>query len=131
MESQLERRSAPLEVRGRRKPGLPFPWGARARIPEHGEEVFTAGAFGDDSALKPVALTLEHGGAKIGEVQPANSERGLEVEGQYSGDPLKGGTDSPSSSGPGRIPARKGSGSCMTRNWSGSRPSGTRPTPEP
>ena len=84
MESQLERRSAPLEVRGRRISGLALPWGARARIPEHGEEVFTAGAFGDD--LKPVALTLEHGGAKIGEVQPANSERGLEVEGQYSGD---------------------------------------------
>ena len=84
MESQLERRSAPLEVRGRRISGLALPWGARARIPEHGEEVFTAGAFGDD--LKPVALTLEHGGAKIGEVQPANSERGLEVEGEYTGD---------------------------------------------
>ena len=84
MESQLERRSAPLEVRGRRIAGLAVPWGARARIPEHGEEVFTAGAFGDD--LKPVALTLEHGGAKIGEVQPANSERGLEVEGEYTGD---------------------------------------------
>ena len=85
MESQLERRSAPLEVRGRRISGLALPWGARARIPEHGEEVFTAGAFGDD--LKPVALTLEHGGAKIGEVQPANSERGLEVEGEYTGRP--------------------------------------------
>ena len=84
MESQLERRSAPLEVRGRRISGLALPWGARARIPEHGEEVFTAGAFGDD--LRPVALTLEHGGAKIGEVLPANSERGLEVEGEYSGD---------------------------------------------
>ena len=82
----LERRSAPLEVRGRRIAGLAVPWGQRARIPEHGEEVFTSGAFGDDSALTPVDLTLEHGGAKIGEVQPANSERGLEVEGEYSGD---------------------------------------------
>ena len=81
---ELERRSAPLEVRGRRIAGLAVPWGQRASIPEHGEEVFTAGAFGDD--LKPVALTLEHGGPKIGEVQPANSERGLEVEGEYSGD---------------------------------------------
>ena len=82
----LERRSAPLEVRGRRIAGLAIPWGARARISEHGEEVFTSGAFGDDAGLTPVALTLEHGGAKIGEVQPANSERGLEVEGEYSGD---------------------------------------------
>ena len=82
----LERRSAPLEVRGRRIAGLAVPWGQRARIPEHGEEVFTSGAFGDDSALTPVDLTLEHGGPKIGEVQPANSERGLEVAGEYSGD---------------------------------------------
>ena len=80
----LERRSARLEVRGRRIAGLAIPWGARASIPEIGEEVFTAGAFGDD--LKPVALTLEHGGPKLGEVQPANSERGLEVEGSYDGD---------------------------------------------
>ena len=86
MEHRLEIRSAPLEVRGRRIAGLAVPWGQRARVPEHGEETFTAGAFGDDAGLKPVALTLEHGGAKIGEVQPANSERGLEVEGEYSGD---------------------------------------------
>ena len=81
---KLEHRSARLEVRGRRIAGLAVPWGQRALVPEHGEEVFTSGAFGDD--LKPVALTLEHGGAKIGEVQPANSDRGLEVDGTYSGD---------------------------------------------
>ena len=82
----LERRSARLEVRGRRIAGLAVPWGQRARIPEHGEEVFTSGSFGPDAGLKPVALTLEHGGALIGTVQPVNSERGLEVEGEYSGD---------------------------------------------
>ena len=82
----LELRSAPLEVRGRRISGVAILWGQRAAVPEHGEEVFTSGAFGDDAGLKPVSLTLEHGGAEIGEVQPANSERGLEVEGEYSGD---------------------------------------------
>ena len=81
---KLEHRAARLEVRGRRIAGLAVPWGQRALVPEHGEEVFTSGAFGDD--LKPVDLTLEHGGAKIGEVQPANSDRGLEVDGTYSGD---------------------------------------------
>ena len=82
---KLERRSAPLEVRGRRIAGLAVPWGQRAVVPEHGEEVFTSGSFGDDAGLKPVALVLEHGGPKIGEVLPSNSERGLEVEGEYSG----------------------------------------------
>ena len=87
MESQLERRSAPLEVRGRRISGLALPWGARASVVVDGErvsETFTRGSFGAD--LKPVALVLEHGGPKIGEVQPSNSERGLEAEGSYSGD---------------------------------------------
>ena len=123
---ELERRSAPLEVRGRRIAGLAVPWGQRASIPEHGEEVFTAGAFGDD--LKPVALTLEHGGPKIGEVQPANSERGLEVEGSYSGDLQGRDRFSIEFRAKARIPARKGSGSCTPRNWSRSHPSGDPPT---
>ncbi len=83
----LERRSAPLELRGRRISGLCVPWGARASVVVDGErvdETFTRGAFGD--GLKPVALVLEHGGPKIGEVLPSNSERGLEAEGSYSGD---------------------------------------------
>ena len=87
MENQLERRSAPLELRGRRIAGLALPWGARASVVVDGErvsETFTRGAFGDD--LKPVQLVLEHRGPKIGEVLPTNSERGLEVEGEYSGD---------------------------------------------
>ena len=95
---------------------------ASPRIPEHGEEVFTSGAFGDD--LKPVDLTLEHGGAKIGEVQPANSDRGLEVDGTYSGDLQGRDKFSIDFYVPGRIQDRKGSGSCILRSWSGSHPSG-------
>ena len=83
MESQLERRSAPLEVLGRRISGVALPWGSRGLTQEHGEETFVEGAFGDD--LKTIPLSLEHRGPKIGEVQPSNSERGLEVEGEYSG----------------------------------------------
>ena len=84
MESQLERRSAArLEVRGRTISGVALPWGSRGLTQEHGEETFVEGAFGDD--LKTIPLSLEHRGPKIGEVLPTNSERGLEVEGEYTG----------------------------------------------
>ena len=84
MESQLERRSAPLELRGGRTiGGLALPWGARARLDDGRIETFTRGAFND---LKPVPLYLEHRGPVIGEVQPSDTTRGLEVEGSYEGD---------------------------------------------
>ena len=84
MESQLERRSAPLEVRpGRTISGVALPWGARARLDDGRIETFTRGAFND---LKPVPLYLEHRGPVIGEVQPSDTTRGLEVEGSYTGD---------------------------------------------
>ena len=79
----LEHRSAPLEVRpGRTISGVALPWGARARLDDGRIETFTRGAFND---LKPVPLYLEHRGPVIGEVRPANSERGLEVIGEYTG----------------------------------------------
>ena len=84
MVTQLERRSAPLEVRGGRTiGGLALPWGARARLDDGRIETFTRGAFND---LKPVPLYLEHRGPVIGEVQPSDTTRGLEVEGSYEGD---------------------------------------------
>ena len=83
MENQLERRSARLEVRGRTIKGVALPWGARARIGDGRLETFTRGSFDD---LKPVPLYLEHRGPVIGEVQPSDTTRGLEVEGSYSGD---------------------------------------------
>ena len=83
MEPLLERRSAPLEVLpGRKIGGLALPWGARARLDDGRIETFTTAAFDD---LKTVPLYLEHRGPKIGEVRPANSERGLEVTGEYTG----------------------------------------------
>lgn len=86
---KLERRSAPLEVRGRRISGLAVPWGARARISlpsgEHVEETFVSGAFGPNGVLKPVPLVVEHGGRQVGQVTPSTTQRGLEVEGQYEG----------------------------------------------
>ena len=79
----LERRSARLEVRGRTIKGVALPWGARARIDDGRIETFTRGSFND---LKPVPLYLEHRGPVIGEVQPSDTTRGLEVEGSYTGD---------------------------------------------
>ena len=79
----LERRSARLEVRGRAISGVALPWGARARIDDGRIETFTRGSFND---LKPVPLYLEHRGPVIGEVQPSDTTRGLEVEGSYTGD---------------------------------------------
>ena len=88
MESQLERRSAPLELRGRTVKGLAVPWGERARVSlpsgEHVQETFVSGAFGKD--MKSVPLLVEHGGKQVGEVTPSTSARGLELSGSYEGD---------------------------------------------
>ena len=78
----IEHRSAPLEVRGRTISGVALPWGARARLDDGRIETFTRGAFND---LKPVPLYLEHRGPVIGEVQPSDTTRGLEVQGSYEG----------------------------------------------
>ena len=87
MSGHGEFRPAPLEVRGRRISGVAVPWGQRAvvRTPRGDivDETFVAGAFRD---LRPVPLILEHRGPVIGEVTPAATDRGLEVEGDYSGD---------------------------------------------
>ena len=61
---------------------MALPWGARARLDDGRIETFTTDSFDD---LKCVPLYLEHRGPVIGEVQPANSERGLEVTGEYTG----------------------------------------------
>ena len=79
----LEHRSVPLEVRGRTISGVALPWGARARLDDGRIETFTRGSFDD---LKPVPLYLEHRGPVIGEVQPSDTTRGLEVQGSYTGD---------------------------------------------
>ena len=83
----LERRSAALEVRGRRISGLAVPYGARARVSlpsgEHVQETFVSGAFGKD--MKSVPLLVEHGGKQVGEVTPSTSARGLEIAGEYDG----------------------------------------------
>ena len=80
---ELEHRSAALEVRGREISGVALPWGARARLDDGRIETFTRGSFDD---LKPVPLYLEHRGPVIGEVQPSDTTRGLEVKGSYEGD---------------------------------------------
>ena len=81
-----EHRSAALEVRGRTISGLAVPWGARARVRipsgEVMQETFIREAFPE---LGPVPLLLEHGGSRIGELKPSNTDRGLEVVGEYTG----------------------------------------------
>ena len=88
MESQLERRSAALELRGRTVKGLAVPYGARARVKlpsgEHVQETFVSGSFGE--TMKDVPLFVEHGGKQVGEVTPSTSARGLELSGSYEGD---------------------------------------------
>ena len=85
MSEHREFRAAALEVRGRRISGIAVPWGQRAvvRTPrgEIVDETFVPGAFRD---LRPVPLILEHRGPVIGEVTPTATDRGLEVEGDYS-----------------------------------------------
>ena len=82
----IEHRSAPLEVRGRTVSGLALPWGERARIRAGLWETFTRGAFGENAALRPVPLRLEHGGPTVGELLPTSTARGLEVRGEYTED---------------------------------------------
>ena len=88
----MEFRSAPVEVRGRRISGVAVPWGARARVEVRGEiveETFVHDAFRN---LRPVPLVREHRGPVVGEVVPSTTDRGLEVQGTYTGD--LGGRDS-------------------------------------
>ena len=83
----IEHRRASLEIRGREISGLAVPWGQRARVRapdgELVQETFVRGSFG---SLSAVPLMVEHGGPRIGEVEPRATERGLEVRGEYTGD---------------------------------------------